>query len=170
MAVSTLDCSFDCTARISTTVARDIGGGNAVKHAYNLQSKIEWAFGTAAAQANQVWEDRRTLAAGASENLDLQGGTETSGYGQTLTLSKLLGIWIHITSSNGGPLLIGGAAANAFDALFGDASDKLRVRKLFIDCTDDATGYAVDASDVLKIENEDGSNPVDFDIILLGID
>ena len=170
MAVNTLACSFDCTARISTSVTRDIDGGKNPKHAYNLQSLIEWAFGTAAGQADQVWEDRRTLAASGTENLDLEAGGETNAYGQTISFAKIVGILIKITSTTGGPLLIGGHATNALATFFGDATDKLRIRRVMVLGADDATAYAVASGDLLTILNEDGSNSVTFDIVVVGID
>ena len=170
MAVNTLACSFDFTARMSSSVTRDIDGGKNPKHAYNLQALVEWSFGTAAGPADLPWEDRRTLAAGATENLDLQAGGETNAYGQAISFSKILGILIKIVSTTGGPILMGGHATNALATFFGDATDKLRIRKFMVLAADDATAYAVAASDLLTLKNEDGSNQVIFDIVVVGND
>lgn len=170
MAVNKLTCSFLAEARMSSEVTRGIDGGKNPKHAYNLKSLIEWSFGTAAGQCDQVWDDRRTIAAGATENLDLQAGGETNWAGQTISFSKILGIMFRISSSTGGPLLIGGHATNALGTFFGDDTDKIRVRNLMILATKDSTAYAVAASDLLKIVNEDGSNQVIYDIVVVGND
>ena len=169
MSVNKLSGFMEAHANIAAEVTRDAGGGSNAKQAIDLRGKVEWAVGTGADQADQIWEDRRTLAGGATEDLELQDGTESNGFGQTLTLTILKGIYINIVSGDG-PLLIGGAVANQFDSLFGDVSDKFRVRKTIMVATGDATGYAVDADDVLKIANEDGGAAVTFDIVIIGKD
>lgn len=171
MPVNKLKCSADLTMRISTEKTRDIGAsGNNPKNAMNIAGLTALVFGTAADQANESWEDQRTLASGASENLDLQAGGETNAYGDALSFSVIKIIFINITSAAGGPLLVGGAAANQLASFFGDVSDKLQVRKTMLLATGDVTGYVVNAADVLKIENEDGANAVTFDIIVIGLD
>lgn len=171
MPVDKLQCAADLTMRVSTEKTRDIGGsGHNPKNAMNIQGLTEWAIGTGADQANESWEDSRTLAGGVTENLDLQAGGETNAFGDALSFSVIKAIFINITSSAGGPLLIGGHATNALATLFGAANDKLRVRKTLLLATGDVTGYAVSAGDLLTIVNEDGADAVTFDIIVIGLD
>ncbi|HPM84092.1 MAG TPA: hypothetical protein PLF81_25485, partial [Candidatus Anammoximicrobium sp.] len=47
---------------------------------------INLAFGTGAAKANQIWSDRRTLGASASETIDLVGAL-SNAFGGTVSLA-----------------------------------------------------------------------------------
>ena len=145
----------------------------------NLTKTLKFIFGTGAGQVDQVFHDRRTLAGGASEELDLAGAL-TNAFGATVTFAKIKGIAI-INRSNetldghsptDADLDIGGAAANAFQGPFVDSSDKLNLAAgapLLI-AKPDADGWTVTAGtgDLLKIENKDGSEEAVYDIVLVG--
>ena len=135
------------------------------------QYKIETANGTSAGQADLRWRDAaRTLAASASEDLDLAGGI-TDEYGNTLTFVELSGIIIKNNNETAGDdLLIGGAASNAFVGWFENSSDIMRVKArdtLYLTAYD---GWTVTAGtgDKLKLANADATNQLSFDIILWG--
>src|SRR5690349_4959054 len=56
--------------------------------------------GTAAGQANQQWSSRRTLAASASETLDLTG-VLTDAFGDAVNFARIKAILISNTSTTG---------------------------------------------------------------------
>lgn len=130
------------------------------------------ADGTGADKANQHWHDKRTLADGASEELDLAGGL-TDAFGATVTFTKIKAIYIKNLSEDA-TLIVGGAASNAFVALFGDASDTLKILPLsflMIGATASANGYAVGAgtADKLKFTHDGtGDDTMDYEILIIG--
>lgn len=172
MALTILDASVE--AKMS------VRGGLTGQFSNPAQKILEtWsqtlAVGTGAGQADQMWADEaRALAAGTSEDLDIQAGGESNDLGQAISFSILKFIFIrnNATLANASILAIGGHATNAFINWVGNATDIINIRAqgiLILACTD-ATGYAVSAGDLIKIENLDGSNALTYDIILVGVD
>ena len=91
-----------------------------------LDLKDDLANGTGTDQADEVWHDERTLAA-ASETLDL---TSLAGgpWGSTKAFASIKAIFIKNTgTTTGEDLTVGGAAANAWCAMFADSTDKAKV-------------------------------------------
>lgn len=157
-------------------VILDVSGTKTADFANPAQSlsesiKLALTTGTTADKADAFWADQRTLTASQAEELDLQGGTLSNALGESITLSAVKFLYIRNRSTTS-DLLVGGASSNAFDAMFGDSSDKVRVRRggvLAIGATD-LTSYAVDASDVLRLENEDSGASLLYDIVVVGLD
>jgi len=125
--------------------------------------------GTADNQANMVFRDQRTLSGSASENLDLAGGL-TDSYGATMTFVDVKMIYVSAASANGGNIVVGGAASNAFLGPFDNATDKVNLpASAWLKWVNPIDGYAVTAGtgDILKIENSDGSSAT-YDIVIVG--
>lgn len=145
--------------------------------ALNTAKSLALTFGTGANQADQVYQDRRTLAASASEDLNISGGAHggavalTNPLGEAISFTKIKGILI-VNESLVGEMRVGGEATNAFTALFADNSDELKVRPdgFFAVGVKEATAYAVAANEVLQITNLDGSNSLTYLIIIFGIE
>ena len=126
------------------------------------------ASGTGLDQADQIWHDRRTLAA-TSENLDLAGSL-TNAFGATLTFARIKGILIkNRTATAGFNLTVGGAAANQFP-LFSDVSDKLPIGPdgFFFYWDPSAAGKVVTAGTGDQLKIDAGANTVEYDIVLIG--
>jgi hypothetical protein len=131
--------------------------------------------GTATDQADKLWHDERTLAAGTSENLDLTslasplfGGTVTIAFAKVKVL-----LIVNTSTVAGNVLLVGGAGAggngwgapwdnnaDAKAAVPGDAALLLVNKK---------SGWAVanGSADVLKIANS-GTGSVTYRIAIVG--
>ncbi len=129
----------------------------------------EFQSGSGSGQINKLFADTRTLADGANEELDLAGAL-TDPFGASLTFTKVKVLAIKNKSATQ-TLSVGGAAANAWSALFGDATDILKIAPssmALLVC--DPAGVAVTAAtaDLLKIANSAGA-AADYDIIVLGI-
>lgn len=129
--------------------------------------------GTGLDQQNEVWYDvGRTLAASASESLDLAGGL-VNPFGEAITFTKIKGIYIYNNNLVAGDILrIGGAASNAFP-LFAHTSDKIDCnpgQTIFIDDPSlAARAVTAGTGDLLKLEEVGGANTVTFDIAIWGV-
>lgn len=162
-------------ARLALSIAaelsnpQDLGTGT-----FPLIVAPNWVLtnGTGANQANEVFSDIRTLTASSTENLDLAGGL-TGHFGETLTFTKIKGVIIVADAGNTNDVVVGGAASNGFAALFGDATDTVKVKpggSLAL-IAPDAAAYAVTAGtgDLLKIANGGSGTSVTYKIVLIGV-
>jgi hypothetical protein len=127
--------------------------------------------GTSADQADLVFADTRTLAASATENLDLAGSL-VDAFGNTLTFVEVCAILIVASDANTNDVVVGGAASNAFSGIFGDATDKLVVKPggMALIAAPVNPAYAVVAAtgDILKVANSAGGTGVTYDIVIIG--
>lgn len=128
------------------------------------------AAGTDDGEADMLFIDTRPLGAGANEELDL-AGVLTGALGNTLTFVDVVGLVISTPDTNVGNIEVGGAASNAFAAIFGDATDKIKIPKnSCVAFMSKSTGWAVAAGtgDKLKVTNADGSNAASYTIRIYG--
>jgi hypothetical protein len=149
--------------------ALDIGD---LKQTVSYTPTVNLADGTGANQANKIWTDQRTLAASATENLDLNG-VLTDAFGAVLNFTKIKALLVRAAAANVNDVLIGGHASAAVVGLFGDATDVLRVKPggFALLVAPDATGYPVVATtgDMLKVANSAAGSSVVYDIIVIGV-
>lgn len=158
--------------------------------------RLSFANGTGAGKANELFQEIRTLAAGASETLDFSGGTGTGSIGgelvnllgDTIVFAKIKAIffWL-LAAADTGPdgatvgtactsILVGGAAAAqalaGASGFLADTSDKFRVfNGGFAGFgVANANGVAVSngASDRLRVVNEDGAVQAKYVITVIG--
>lgn len=136
-----------------------------------LKKLFNLADGTGANQADLVFHDTRTLAASATEDLDLSG-ILTDAYGVAISFVRIRGIFVAAASANTNNVLVGGAASNGFINWVSDVSDKIVVRPngVFALVAPDATAYVVTGGtgDLLRIGNSGAGTPVSYDIVLIG--
>lgn len=130
--------------------------------------------GTGAGQANKIFADTRTLAASATEDLDLAAGALTDAYGTTLTFAKIKAIYVEAAAGNTNNVILGNATSNAWVGPFGAATHTIAVRpggvQLLATGEADTNGYAVTAGtgDLLKVANSGGTTGVTYTIIIVG--
>jgi hypothetical protein len=160
--------SVSVTANQSETL--DLGSrSSAMTQTY----KANLSDGTGAGQADRVFHDQRTLAASATENLDL-AGVLTDPLGTSLTFARIKAIVVKAAAGNTNDVIMGGDVTNTFFGPFADETDGIRIRPggvVCIACGEaDSTGYTVAAGtgDLLKFLNGGGSTPVTFDVTLIG--
>lgn len=126
--------------------------------------------GATANAASVMWSDRRTLASGASESLDLNGTALIDGLGAAVALARIKGIIIRAAVGNTTDLTIGNVA-NGISTIFGAATQTLVLQpgELLIKMTPSAAGYLVTAgtADLLRIVNAAGASAT-YDIIIIG--
>jgi hypothetical protein len=152
------------------TAAIDLGTSRAPQ---SLSRQMQLLSGTGAGKADRVFSDRRTLAASATEDLDLAGAL-VDAYGATITFARIKGIVIAAADGNTNNVVLGNATSNAWATLFGATSTlALRPGAFFAVGTGaaDATGYAVTAGtgDLLKIANSGAGTPVTYDVHIIGV-
>lgn len=165
-----LTSSIRLAAAAKLTTVQDLG--TAVGPA-SLNFAAELASGTGAGQADKIFADTRTLAASASEDLDL-AGVLADPLGSLVTFVKIKALIIRAAAGNTNNVIVGGATTNGFVAWAGGATHTVTVRPggLFalVAGDADASGYAVTAgtADLLKIANSGAGTSVSYDILVIG--
>ena len=159
--------STTITVQVQATLTKAMDMGTA-QDPLSLTRTVSLADGTGADQADRSFHDQRTLAASASEELDV-AGVLTDAFGTTVSLARVKALLVRNLSADDS-LLIGGAAANAL-GLFADASDVLKLRPggIFLVSASDVDGVAVGADDKLKMAHSgDTTTSLDYEIVLIG--
>lgn len=132
-------------------------------------SQVDLATGTGAGLADMQWSDQRTLAASATEDLDL-AGTLTGPLGTTLTFARVKGLLVKAAATNTNDVQISRAAAGI--PLFAATGDLIPVKPggLFLWVAPNATGIVVTptTADTITITNSAGTTSVTYDIIVIG--
>lgn len=165
-----LNAQLAVTVSSLLTAVQDLGES---KNSASRNYAYSLADGAGAGQANRIFHDQRTLAASATEDLDL-AGVLIDPLGATLTFARIKGIIVAAATGNTNEVVVGGAAATQFVSPFGSATDKVKVRPggvlaLFAGQAD-AVGYvtAAGSTDLLRIGNGGAGTAVTYDIILIG--
>ena len=166
------------TTLSSTVVAASIIGGmvsniDLQANASTISKKFTATLtnGTGASKACILWSDTRTLAASATEDLDLASGL-TDAFGATIVFTKVKAILVTAAAANTNLVVVSCPAANGFVTPFNAASDAIKIYPggAFMLVNPTTTGYAVTAStgDLLTITNSAGSTGVTYDIVIIG--
>src|SRR5688500_14222343 len=93
--------SLDLVARL--TGSADFG---APSSATQFARQVDLTSGTGDGQADRVWADQRTLAASATEDLDLTGSL-TDVLGASLTLARVKVLYVAASASNSNNVVLG---------------------------------------------------------------
>lgn len=131
---------------------------------------VSFSDGTTDGKADRLWSDKRSLAAAASESLDLAGGL-TDPSGATITFVKVKAIFIRAAATNAADIVVGNAAANAFVGPFGAAAHTLAVKpggSLVLVAPNGGWAVTAGTGDLLKILNSAGAAAADYEIVILG--
>jgi len=164
-----LTSSLAVSASGTLTSALDLGTGSAPQA---LSRSMALTTGTTAGKADRLFADRRTLAASATEDLDL-AGTLLDAFGVAITFVRIKGLIIAAAAANTNNVVVGAAASNPWATLL-SATGTVTLRPgAFLAVgtgTADATGYAVTATtaDLLKIANSGAGTSVTYDIHIIG--
>lgn len=135
----------------------------------NYRKRTNIASGTATGQADRVFSDTRTLAASASEDLDLAGSL-VGPLGTTVTFAKLKALVVVAAAGNTNAVRVTRPASNGVP-LFLAASDGIDVLPggTFM-WVGPGAGVAVTAStgDLITIANSSSGTSVSYDVIIIG--
>jgi hypothetical protein len=126
--------------------------------------------GTANGQADTIFADQRTLAASASESLDLAGAL-TDPLGGAAVFAEVAAIEIRAAAGNTNNVVVGGAASNAFVGPFGAADNTIAVPPGgVLVLSHPGAGWPVTAGtgDLLQIANSGAGSPVTYDVVIIG--
>lgn len=138
----------------------------------NFRRAVQLGDGAGAGKADRVFHDRRTLAASATEDLDL-AGVLLDAFGAAITFVRVKGLFISAAAANTNNVVIGAAAANPWATLL-NATGTLTLRPGAsvgaIAGPADAVAYAVTAgtADLLKVANSGAGSTVTYDIVIVG--
>ena len=159
-----LDASIKVTLEATLRKALDLG---TAQDPLSLVRAVSLASGTGAGQANRSFHDMRTLASGASEELDLT--TLTDAFGDAVVMARLKVLYVRDLSGSDG-LLIGGATAGAL-GLFADSGDVLKLppQGILLVTAPDASGIVVGTSNKLKFQHAGQTGgALQYEIVMLG--
>lgn len=161
------------TAKIKASITADqsrsidLASANA-----NLVRALEIALtdGAGANQADRIWHDQRTLAASATEDIDL-AGVLLDIYGQAVNFARIKALLVLPSAANLNNLNVSRPAANGVP-LFLAVSDGIVLHPggVFLWAAPSAAGVVVTAGtgDLLTITNAAGVNSVTYDVVILG--
>ncbi|MCX5229674.1 hypothetical protein [Streptomyces sp. NBC_00233] len=137
-----------------------------------VRAATTWQSGTGAGKADRMFSDRRTLAASATEDLDL-AGVLLDAFGAAITWARVKGLYIRAADANVNNVVVGNASSNAWAALLG-ATGTITLRPgasfgVTVGAAD-ATAYAVTAgtADLLKVANSGAGTSVSYDVVIIG--
>lgn len=155
------------TWRGEYTKTSDVASGE-----QNVDSSLSvtYANGVGANQANVFFADTRTLAASATEDLDLTGSL-SDVFAASLVNARIKAIRISAASGNTNNVIVGAASATQWSTLLNAAGTvTLHPGAYFEAATPTAAGWTVTAGtgDLLKIANSGGSTSVTYTIELIG--
>lgn len=164
--MDSLTATLKATISYSAGKTRDLG---TLTWAPNFTKSIAFTYGTGANQADQVFDDDRTLAASAAEDIDLAGAL-TNAFGESITFARVKAIYIQNNSAVD-TLAVGGASSNALANLFGNVNDVINIKPggVFLIAAPLATAYPVTAAtaDLLHIVNGAGGSTT-YRIVIIG--
>lgn len=128
--------------------------------------------GSGAGKADRVFADTRTLAASATETLDLAGSL-TDAYGTTTSFARVKFILISAAAANTNNVVVGANASADWVGLLNAAGTiTLRPGATFaaMSGSADATGMVVTATtaDLIKVANSAAGTSVTYDVIIVG--
>jgi hypothetical protein len=149
------------------TGASDLGNP---KQSVKISELLQFTPGTnTIGKADILFADTRTLAASASESLDL-AGVLTNAFGQTITAAEVTAIFLRAAAANTNNVLFGPAASNGFLGPWGAATDRTKVNPGDWHVLTCQTGWAVTATtaDLIFAGNSGSGTPVTYDIVILG--
>jgi hypothetical protein len=163
------------TAKLSIGLTGEITNALDLEAAVAALTKnlvISLTDGLGANQATNIFSDQRTLAASATENIDLNGAL-TNAFGQTVNFTKVKLLAIFAAAANTNDVIVGNAATNGFISPFGAATHTVAVKPggCLLLAAPDANGYAVTAAtaDLLKILNSGAGTSITYDIVVIGL-
>lgn len=136
----------------------------------SISDIVKLTSGAGANQADRVFHDRRTLAASATENLDL-AGVLVDALGAAFTLARLKLIYVKALAANTNNVNVIREATNGVP-LFLAAGDGIPVRPggAFLWVAPDATGVPVTGGtgDLLTFTNSAAGSTVTYDVVFIG--
>ena len=148
------------------TGTNDFGGP---RFAPTIESILKFTHGVGANQADILWADERTLAASATEDIDL-AGVLTNAFGATINAAELVGLLVIAAAGNTNNVVLGDATQPI--PLFGGTNPTFAVKPggFFFVAAPNAAGLltvGAGSTDDLKITNSGSGTAVTYQIAVL---
>jgi hypothetical protein len=138
--------------------------------AAEVQSKIQLANGTGANSADLCFHDQRTLAASATEDLDLAGAL-AGPFGASQVFAEVRAVMIKAAAGNTNNVNLTRPAANGVP-LFLAASDGIAIPPGGVFCwscpADGKVAVTGGTGDLLTLTNSAGGTSVTYDVVIIG--
>lgn len=134
---------------------------------------ISLASGTAAGQADRIYQKTHTIAASGTVDIDLAGGV-TDPDGATFSFVKVKGLYVEAAAANTNNVVVGGAASAQWVGPFGAGTHTLAVRpggcELICVGEGDLNAYGVTATtaDTLRLTNSGAGTSVIAYVLIWG--
>jgi hypothetical protein len=137
---------------------------------FEKRQLIELSNGTGADAADQIFHDRRTLAASGTEDLDVAGAL-TSPFGVTLTFAEIRAVMVTAASGNTNNVRVTRPAANGVP-LFVAAGDGIDIPPGGAFCwacgADGKVSVTAGTADLITVTNSSSGSSVTYDVIIIG--
>jgi hypothetical protein len=164
----TLKSALAISATATLTGTTDLASVNSP---LSFNRAVQLINGTGAGKADRMFADTRTLAASATEDLDLSGSL-LDALGGSAAFVRIKGLVIAAAKTNTNNVVFGAASSNAWAALLnstGTITLRPGAAACFMAGVAD-TGWAVTAGtgDILKVANSAGGTGVNYDIVVIG--
>jgi hypothetical protein len=165
----TLTSTLSLTAKGRQAGTVDLGSTAAERA---ISASVSLVNGTGAGAADLMFADTRTLAASATEDLDLAGAL-TDAFGTAQVFARVKAIVVQADAGNTNNVVVSRPASNGL-TIFSAASDAIPLRPgetfALIAGAADAVGHVVTAAtgDLLTITNSAGTTGVTYSIMVLG--
>jgi hypothetical protein len=134
-----------------------------------IQEDLRFVAGTATQNESDIlYSASRTLAASATEDLDLTG-TLTDAFGTTVAAAEVMAVFIKAKSTNTNNVVIGAAGSNPWvGALNSTGTITLKAGDWV--CLGSKAGFVVTATtgDLLKVANSAAGSSVSYEIVVIG--
>ena len=162
-----LNSEIKISAAATQTATADLGTPT---FAAELAKTFQWGSGVTANAADLLFSDERTLAASATEDLDLAGEL-TDAFGATVTMAEVVAIIVIADAANTNNVVLGDATAPV--PLFGGTNGTHAVKPggVFVAVAPNASGlFTVGAgtTDDLKVANSSSGTAVTYKIMVFG--
>jgi hypothetical protein len=178
-ALATLLLAFPLYAALSQTATIGLSVDSVLVNTQDLSNvsdhltraySLPFTSGTGLNQVSNIFHDQRTLAASATEDLDL-AGVLTNAMGQTITFTKLKAVIVKAATGNTNNVVVSRPASNGVP-LFSASSDAIAVQPngMFVFVAPSVAGVTVTAAtgDLLTFTNSAAGTSVTYDVILIG--
>lgn len=160
----------DASLALSITALQEGTGDLAIPSInVKISDVVSFKSGTdAVTKADVLWSDTRTLAASASESLDLRGSL-VDAFGASVNPAEIVAIYVKAKSTNTNDVVIGNAASNGFAGPL-SATGTLTLKAGEFVLLSSQAGWAVTAGtgDLLKVANSAAGTSVTYSIMIIG--
>ena len=139
--------------------------------AVSLPIQLQLSNGTGSGQVSQMFHDTRTLAASATEDLDLAGGL-ANAFGVSLTFVRLKFLYVVAAAANTNSVIVSRKATTGIPIFDADGDAITLGPGEFFMYGSPTTGKAITATtdDTLTFTNSAGGTGVDYTVFMVGTD